>query len=80
MYKFKTAAALVMLVSLMGCAKPTLSSIRPRGLDVFISGGEARDRSFGEQTVHGSIWQVGASLRWDISYKDEEKTIKGATE
>jgi len=72
----KLVAVTVSSLFLVGCATPTLESIRPRGLDVFVSGGKARDRSFGEETVHGSMWQVGATLSWNITYEDEKGTTK----
>jgi len=72
----KLVAVTVSSLFLVGCAKPTLESIRPRGLDVFVSGGKARDRSFGEETVHGSMWQVGATLSWNITYEDEKESTE----
>ena len=67
---------LLFLVAVMalGCAPAlTSESLRPRGMDVFVSGGESDYQSRQQFGDSGSSkdWQMGVNFHWDLEYKDE---------
>ncbi len=63
---WRAELALVAFV-LAGCATPEPESFRPRGVDVYVEGGQSNYYRDGR----GDDWRVGASVHFDITNGDE---------
>ena len=65
------AGAVILLVALCGCAIPTSDSMRPRGVDLYGSGGRSQDYTPGYPRSESDDWRVGINVHFDVTYADE---------
>ena len=54
-----------------GCALPDASSLRPRGVDVWASGGRTGYQDPSAPNVSEGRWDAGVNVHFDITYGDE---------
>ncbi len=61
------------LLFILGCTLPSSESLRPRGVDLSVDGGQSEYHDRGRQGGRGTSddWRVGMSVHWDITYDDE---------
>lgn len=65
-----TLLAVLLALTLTSCAMPSVDSFRPRGVDVWASGGRTAYNDSGLKGK-GRNWEVGASVHFEITYTDE---------
>lgn len=56
---------------LTACAVPTGESLRPRGVDVWASGGSSNYEDRFSGRGRSDQWEVGVNVHFDITYADE---------